>query len=82
MAHRQEYYKHLQDVGAKGTWAEWIIYILEGVAKMSAFSLQQLKEINTLVEATAEDINKALPKYIQKNWLRYCLVSSIQEKAV
>ena len=31
MEHRQDYYRHLQNVGTKGTWTDWILYILEGV---------------------------------------------------
>lgn len=66
MARRQEYYRHLQDVRRKGTWTDWILYILKGFSEMSVFSLKQLKEISALVKLTAEDIHKVLPKIYSK----------------
>lgn len=84
MEHHQEYYRHLQDVGSKGSWIDWILYILEGVSKMSVFSLKQLKKINGLAETTAEEINKVLPKIYSKELVEvlfsefYTRISSVE----
>ena len=85
MEHRQEYYRHLQEVRTKGTWTDWILYILEGISKMSVFSLNQLKEINVLVDTTAEEISKILPKIYSKELVEvlfsefYTRISSVEE---
>ncbi len=85
MAHRQEYYRHLQDVGLKGTWTDWILYIISGISEMSVISLKQLKEINALVNSTTEDINAALPKIYSKELVEvlfsefYTRISSVEK---
>lgn len=66
MEHRQEYYRHLQKVGTKGAWIDWIIYVLKGVSEMASFSLKQLREINELVERTTSEISQKLPKIYSK----------------
>lgn len=48
-ATRDEYYKQLYDVSAKGTWQEWLIYFLNGVAVQTEDVLSRTERINDLL---------------------------------
>lgn len=48
-ANRDEYYRQLYNVSAKGTWNEWLIYFLKGVAIQSNDVLLRATRINTLL---------------------------------
>jgi Fic family protein len=48
-ATRDEYYKQLYIVSAKGTWNEWLIYFLNGIALQSEDVLSRAERINDLL---------------------------------
>jgi Fic family protein len=48
-ATRDEYYRQLYNVSAKGTWHEWFIYFLDGIAVQSEDSLSRAERINALL---------------------------------
>lgn len=48
-ATRDEYYNQLYNVSAKGTWQEWLIYFLNGVALQSEDALSRAERINELL---------------------------------
>ncbi len=48
-ASRDEYYKHLYNVSAKGTWHAWLVYFLNGVAVQSEDALSRAERINGLL---------------------------------
>lgn len=48
-ATRDEYYKQLYNVSSKGTWHEWLIYFLNGVAIQSEDVLSRAERINKLL---------------------------------
>lgn len=48
-ATRDEYYKHLYRVSSQGTWSEWLIYFLNGVAVQSEDVLSRAERINDLL---------------------------------
>ena len=48
-ATRDEYYKQLYNVSSKGTWQEWLIYFLNGVAVQSEDVLSRAERINKLL---------------------------------
>ena len=49
-ATRDEYYRQLYNVSSRGTWNEWIIYFLNGVAVQSADALSRAERINHLLD--------------------------------
>lgn len=49
-ATRDDYYKHLYEVSAKGTWLEWLIYFLNGVAIQAEDALSRAERINDLLD--------------------------------
>lgn len=48
-ATRKEYYGHLFNVSAKGSWNEWLIYFLNGVSVQTEDVLSRAERINTLL---------------------------------
>ncbi len=48
-ATRDEYYKQLYNVSSKGTWNEWLIYFLNGVAVQSEDVLSRAEHTNELL---------------------------------
>jgi len=59
---KSSYYRLLQDVTTKGSWDEWILFILEGVEITAEETLLLVKKINNVMEKTAEEIKSVLPK--------------------
>lgn len=49
-ATRNEYYRQLYNLSAYGTWQEWLIYFLNGVAVQSEDALSRAERINTLLD--------------------------------
>ena len=49
-ATRDEYYKYLYEVSVKGSWKEWLIYFLNGVALQSEDVLSRAERINKLLD--------------------------------
>lgn len=50
-ATRDEYYKQLFNVSARGSWRDWLIYFLNGVAIQSQDVLSRAERINALLNA-------------------------------
>lgn len=48
-ATRDEYYKQLYNVSAKGTWQEWMIYFLNGISTQTEDVLSRAERINELL---------------------------------
>lgn len=48
-ATRDEYYRQLYNVSSKGTWNEWLIYFLNGIAMQTEDVLSRAERINDLL---------------------------------
>jgi Fic family protein len=73
-ATRDEYYKQLYSVSAKGTWNEWLIYFLNGVALQTEDVLSRAERINDLlnkwkikVASNASNIPMLIVQYFAVN---------------
>nr|WP_320024162.1 Fic family protein [uncultured Acetobacterium sp.] len=60
------YYRLLQEVRVKENWEEWILFILKGIEETAIETLILVKEINKLMENTAEALKERLPKVYSK----------------
>ena len=49
-ATRSEYYRQLFNLSAQGSWQEWLIYFLSGVAVQSEDALSRAERINSLLD--------------------------------
>lgn len=59
---KSSYYKLLQEVTVDGRWEEWILFVLQGIEETANETLILVKEINKLLENTAEKIRNTLHK--------------------
>jgi len=69
-ATRSEYYKQLYNVSAKGTWNDWLIYFLNGVALQAEDVLSRVERINQLlfkwITAVANNGSQVLVAIVQR----------------
>lgn len=53
---RDEYYRQLYSVSAKGTWNDWLVYFLNGVALQCEDVLSRIERINELLRQWGDAI--------------------------
>lgn len=53
---RDEYYRQLFNVSSQGTWYEWFIYFLNGVATQSVDALLRIEKIGNIIKQWHEKI--------------------------
>lgn len=58
---KSAYYRLLQSVTEEGKWEDWILFILQGIEETAEETLLLIKEINQLLERTADEIKDKLP---------------------
>lgn len=66
-ATRDEYYRQLYNVSSQGTWEEWLMYVLHGIATQSADVLSRAERINHLLaewQKQVTDGSSTIPKDI------------------
>jgi Fic family protein len=60
------YYRLLQEVRTKNNWEDWILYMLEGVEQTAHQTIDQIKAIQKLFDATQQKVKKEAPKAYNK----------------
>lgn len=63
--HKSAYYRLLQEVRTKGSWEEWILFILEGVEKVARQSILLIKEIKIVMQEYKSYIRSTYSFYSQ-----------------
>jgi Fic family protein len=69
-ATRDEYYKQLYDISSRGTWNDWLIYFLDGVAVQALDVLSRAERINQLLtdwRIQVGEKNETITQEIVKN---------------
>lgn len=68
-ATKQEYYRLLFNVSSKGSWEEWLLYFLNGVATQSLDVFYRAERINSLIsnwqKTAATDIGGISPEIVK-----------------
>lgn len=67
--HKAEYYQGLQDVRTKGTWEEWVLYMLKAVEQTAKETLELVQNIGSLMQATKKRLRTELPKIYSQDLL-------------
>ena len=62
-----EYYKCLRDVTEKNEWEAYILYMLDLIEETSTKGLKRLNKITAVIDKTASEIKKILPKVYSKD---------------
>jgi Fic family protein len=80
---KADYYRLLLNVTSQGAWGPWLLFMLEGVAETSIWTLAKVEAIRNLVEATREHVRTSLPKIysaelVELLFIRpYCRISNL-----
>ena len=72
--HKADYYRLLQEVGTKGSWEEWIIYMLEGIEQTATKQVQLINDIKELMDNTKQKLKSELPKIYSKDLLEVLFI--------
>lgn len=67
--HKADYYRLLQEVREKGSWEEWILYMLDGVEQTAMRQTELINGIKLLMDETKEKLRTELPKIYSKDLL-------------
>jgi Fic family protein len=73
-ATRDEYYRQLFSVSSKGTWQDWLIYFLNGIAVQSEDALSRAERINNLLNKWKLQVANAASN-IPENIVEYFAVN-------
>jgi Fic family protein len=83
-ATREEYYKQLYSISSEGTWQDWFLYFLNGVAVQGLDVLSRAERINALIAdwqfkvgTRSERVAHDIVKYLAVN--PYCTTKKIAE---
>ncbi len=83
--HKSDYYKLLRCVTEEGDWESWILFMLDAIEKMAFFTQKKIDDIYELMQSTAKDIRKTIPKIYSKDLvevlygLPYCKIKFLEE---
>ncbi len=72
--YKADYYRLLQDAREKESWEEWILFMLDGVEQTSQETIKIINIINELMQKTADEIQKQLPKIYSKDLIEILFV--------
>ncbi len=64
--HKADYYRLLQNVRTQQNWADWVLFILQGVEETAKKTVEQVLQIQALFDETAEQIRREAPGVYSK----------------
>ena len=88
IANKRAYYDQLLAVTTKGSWEDWILYMLEAVRETSDWSTGRIRAIRDLLDQTAERIRRDLPKIYTRELAEvifvnpYCRISDLVDAGI
>jgi Fic family protein len=86
--HRQDYYRLLLAVTAKGGWEDWLVFMLEAVRETSEWTGQRIDAIRKLTDETASRIRREAPKIYSRELADlifvqpYCRVANVVDAGI
>ena len=66
IANKPKYYHLLNQTNRTGEWAEWIIFMLEGIESTSRGTIAKIAGIKTLLDSTLIKVQEKAPKVYRK----------------
>ncbi len=88
VAHKQDYYRLLNQVTQNQAWEEWLVFMLRGVEQTSLWTCEKIAAIRALMEKTANAIREQLPKLYSYELVQvifeqpYCRISNLVERDI
>lgn len=86
--HKEEYYARLQKVRTESDWENWILFILKGFETTSRQTIEKVRSIKSLMDATIEEVKEKCPKIYSKELVEtlfenpYCKGEFIEKQLV
>lgn len=86
--HKTDYYRLLNQVTRTGEWREWILFMLNGIERMSGWTCAKIAAIRSLVEMTSTHIKQELPKLYSHELIQvifeqpYCRISNLVDRDI
>lgn len=69
IGNKNDYYRLLNEVRTKGSWEEWVLYMLNGIEQTSKESIKLIESINIIMRETKQVFKNELPKIYSKDLL-------------
>lgn len=66
---KPEYYRLLQEVREKNGWADWCVYLVNGVAVTARSEIQLIRELRDLMLRTKHELRDKLPRIYSQDLL-------------
>lgn len=66
---KSAYYRGLQAVREEDAWEAWVLYVLRAVEETSRETLEQVREIRTMMQETKQRLRSELPKLYSQDIL-------------
>lgn len=66
---KNDYYRLLNEVRTKGSWEEWVLYMLDGIEQTSKESIKLIESINLIMRDIKQIFKDELPKIYSKDLL-------------
>ncbi len=88
LANRAEYYRLLNAVTSDDAWEPWVVYMLQGVAEVAAWTAGKVREIHRLVDSTRTVIVRKCPALPLDDMMRhifeqpYCRIRHLVDAGV
>jgi len=85
IATKRAYYERLLAVTTQHAWEPWVMYILYGIEETATWTLQKIKAIRTLFDATTAHVRQAQPKVYSHELINlifeqpYCRIQNLVE---
>ncbi len=74
IAHKSTYYRLLQEVRTKGSWEEWILFMLQATETTSRQTIEQIKSIHHLFDKIQTKVKQEAPKIYSKDLIEQLFI--------
>jgi Fic family protein len=86
--HRSDYYRLLQRVTAEQAWEGWVLYMLSAVEETSLWTVEKIRAIKSLMDASIRYVGKVMPKLYSRELIEvvftqpYCRIGNLVEAGI
>ena len=88
VAHKEDYYRCLLAVTRESAWEPWLLYLLQGIEEMAAWTTAKIGAIRELSDHTAQYLQREIPKIYSRELVDaifnqpYCRIANVVEAGI
>lgn len=85
---KADYYRLLRSVTESGVWEDWLLYVLHGVEETARWTMNRIRAIRDLFDATVERCRVELPRIYSKELVElifrqpYCKIAFVVDAGI